>query len=156
MYTGVVHSIQIARTAAAPLATVDEVEAVAGKGLEGDRYCAGEGTFSASSPGPKRQVTLIEAEALEALERDSGISMTPEDSRRNITTRGIPLNHLVGREFRVGGAMLRGIELCEPCNHLQKFLPAGGKRALVHRGGLNAEVLQGGSIRTGDEISAGI
>ena len=155
MRTGVVQSIQIATRAKESLTPVGDVRAVAGKGLEGDRYCTGEGSFSTSSPGPKRQVTLIEAEALEALERDYGISVTAAASRRNITTRGIALNHLVGREFTVGEATLRGLKLCEPCNHLQRLTPPGTKRALVHRGGLNAEVIRGGTIRTGDEVRAG-
>jgi MOSC domain-containing protein YiiM len=98
-------------------------------------------------------VTLIEIEAIEALERDYGVKLSPGDARRNIVTRGVALNHLVGKEFRVGEAVLRGIRLCEPCQHLvrltgqEKVLPG-----LVHRGGLRAQVVKGGVIRVGDAV----
>jgi MOSC domain-containing protein YiiM len=125
---------------------VKEVRAVAGKGLEGDRYFA--------HAKPDSQVTLIEAEAVEALTHESGVELKPGDARRNIVTRGVALNHLVEREFRVGEVTLRGIRLCEPCAHLagltaQKVLPG-----LVHRGGLRAQILNDGVIRAGDIIQA--
>ncbi len=133
--------------------SVSAVRAVAGRGLEGDRYFLGVGTKS-SKPGPDREVTLIEIEAIEALERDYGVKLNPGDARRNIVTRGVALNHLVGREFRVGEAVLKGIRLCEPCQHLanltgQEKVLAG----LVHRGGLRAQIMKDGIIRVGDQIS---
>jgi MOSC domain-containing protein YiiM len=99
-------------------------------------------------------VTLIEIEAIEALQRDYRIEMDPGDSRRNIVTRGVPLNHLVGREFKIGAVTLRGTRLCEPCSHLEKLSVKGVQRGLIHRGGLRAEILTSGMIRVGDQINA--
>jgi MOSC domain-containing protein YiiM len=130
-----------------------EVRAVAGQGLEGDRYFLRTGTYSPKHE-PAREVTLIEIEAIEALERDYGIRLSAGDARRNIVTRDVPLNHLVGKEFRVGEAVLKGIRLCEPCQHLvrltgqEKVLPG-----LVHRGGLRAQVVRDGAIQVGNEIT---
>ncbi|MBI5836700.1 MAG: MOSC domain-containing protein [Candidatus Eisenbacteria bacterium] len=128
-----------------------EVTAVPGRGLEGDRYHAGVGTYSRKME-PAREVTLVETEALDALEREYGYRLAPGASRRNIETRGVPLNHLVGREFRVGAARLRGIRLCEPCSHLAALTDARAHKGLVHRGGLRAQVLEGGAIRVGDAL----
>lgn len=151
MWQGTVVSIYIAKTAEGPMASVDEVRAVPGKGLEGDRYFNQVGTYS-NSPGLGRDVTLIEIEAMEALKRDYGVNLEPGDSRRNIVTCGVPLNHLVGKEFRVGEVRLRGIRLCEPCSHLEKLSQQGAQRGLVHRGGLRTHILSGGMIRVGDKI----
>ena len=133
--------------------TVAEVRAVAGQGLEGDRYFQKIGTFS-KDPGSGRDVTLIEIEAVEALQRDYGIELEAEKSRRNIVTRGVYLNHLVGREFKIGAVLLRGTRLCEPCSHLERLTVKGALRGLIHRGGLRAEILNGGTIRAGDPITA--
>lgn len=114
---------------------------------------AGAGTFSKGAK-PDQQVTLIETEALEDLARDYGIALAPGASRRNLTTRGVALNHLVGRTFRAGAATLRGIELCEPCGHLERLTQAGVKKGLVHRGGLRAEIVGEGVIRVGDTLQA--
>jgi MOSC domain-containing protein YiiM len=152
MTEAVIVSIHIAPSAAAPTKSVDSVRALAGNGLEGDRYCNEAGTYSYQR-GSARQVTLIEVEAIEALKRDDGIEIDPGASRRNIVTRGVALNHLVGREFKVGGVALRGVELCEPCAHLQKLTLQGVMRGLVHRGGLNAEILTDGLIRVGDTVT---
>jgi MOSC domain-containing protein YiiM len=151
MERGNVVSIHIAASAAAPTKEVVEVRAVAGKGLEGDRYFIGTGTYS--KPGASSaKVTLIEIEAIEALKRDCGIEIGSGESRRNIVTRGVALNHLVGREFKVGAVTLRGTHLCEPCAHLQKLTQQGVMRGLVHRGGLNAEILTEGLIHVGDAV----
>ena len=128
-----------------PSKDVDGAKAVAGKGLEGDRYFGHD---------YDSQVTLIEAEAIDAMAEDAGLKLEYGEARRNIVTRGVALNHLVEREFRVGEVTLRGIRLCEPCAHLaglttQKVLPG-----LVHRGGLRAQILSDGVIRTGDIIQA--
>lgn len=151
MWQGTVVSIHIAAAAEGPMALVNEVRAVPEKGLEGDRYFHLAGTYS-DNPGPFRQVTLIEIEAIEALRRDYRIDLNPGDSRRNIVTRGVPLNHLVGREFKVGEVTLRGIDLCEPCSHLEKLSRKGVQRGLIHRGGLRAHILTGGTIGVGDKI----
>jgi MOSC domain-containing protein YiiM len=153
MIRGRVAGIYITAQPGARLNEVREVAARAGAGLVGDRYGAGAGTFSKPDK-PDRQVTLIEAEALEALRRDYEIDLTPADARRNVLTRGVALNHLVGREFRVGDVRLRGLRLCEPCKHLEGLTRPGVIRGLTHRGGLRAEILSDGVIRTGDVVEA--
>jgi MOSC domain-containing protein YiiM len=151
MWQGTVVSIHLAETAAGPMVSVNEVRAIAGKGLEGDRYFTQTGTYS-KKPRPDREVTLIEIEAIEALKRDLGIELAPGASRRNIVTRGVPLNHLFGQEFRVGNVTLRGLRLCEPCPHLERLSHPGMREALIHRGGLRAQILTDGTIRVGDSI----
>jgi len=145
-------SIHIAPSAAAPTKEVAVVHAVAGKGLEGDRYFSQAGTYSHQG-GSSRQVTLIEIEAVEAVKRDYGIELNPGESRRNIVTRGVPLNHLVGREFKIGEITLCGTHLCEPCSHLERLSRKGVQHALIHRGGLNADILTDGVIRIGDAVN---
>jgi MOSC domain-containing protein YiiM len=145
-------SIHIAPEAGAPPAPVDTVRAVAGHGLEGDRYFRRIGTFS-KKDRPARQVTLVESEALDALRDDYEIDLPPGATRRNVTTWGVALNHLVDRTFRVGDALLRGVQLCEPCGHMERLAGrAGVERGLIHRGGLNAEIVEDGTIRVGDAI----
>ena len=148
---GSVHSIHITTVAGEPTIGVDEALAVAGKGLEGDRYFHGKGSWS-STPGTGRQVTLIELETIEALERDYKYLIEPGQARRNIVTRGVALNHLVGREFSAGEVRLRGMRLNEPCNHLASLTDEKVKQGLVHRGGLRADIVSGGVIRVGDEV----
>lgn len=132
--------------------SVERVQARAGRGLEGDRYATAAGTYSERET-PGRQVTLIEAEALEAIEREQGIRVSAAESRRNVLTRGAALNHLVGREFTVGAVRMRGIKLCEPCGYLQRTLGIDQlMQALAHRAGLNAEILTDGEIRVGDAV----
>jgi MOSC domain-containing protein YiiM len=150
MNAGRVASIHIAPAAANEMLSVEQVRAVAAKGLEGDRYFLGLGTFW--KPKPDYEVTLIEIEALEALERDYGVRLGPGEPRRNIVTRGVALNHLVGCEFQVGEATLRGLRLCEPCSHLERLTGMGLIRGLTHRGGLRAQVLSGGTIKVGDRV----
>jgi len=152
MFQGQLLAIYVAAKKRADLQRVDEVEAVAGHGLHGDRYFQKEGTFSAKD-GPDREVTLIEMEALEALARETEIELQPGQARRNLITRGVPLNHLVGMEFRVGAVTLRGIRLCEPCNHLEALTVSGVNQGLCHRGGLRAQIVEGGVLRAGDPIS---
>jgi MOSC domain-containing protein YiiM len=129
---------------------VSEVRAVPGRGLEGDRY------FDAPhSPGGAVRasaITLIEVEALDAMEREHGIKLEPAEARRNLLTRAVALNDLVDREFRVGDVLLCGVALCEPCLHLQQSTRPGVLRGLVRRGGLRAEIVVGGWIRNGDPI----
>jgi MOSC domain-containing protein YiiM len=151
MWKGTVVAIYIAPIAEAPTVSVNQVRAVPGRGLEGDRYFQQNGTYS-DSPGPAREATLIEIEAIEALKRDHRIELGLGDSRRNIVTRGVPLNHLVGRVFRVGEVTLHGIRLCEPCSHLEGLTQHGVLAGLVHRGGLRAQILAEGIIRAGDVV----
>ena len=146
MFQGKVVSIFIAREAAIPMESREEVKAVAGQGLEGDRYFDGTGHWS-KTPGVGREVTLIEIEAIEALESERNIAITPGATRRNVVTRGVPLNHLVGREFQLGAVRLRGTRLCEPCTYLESLTQQGVLSGLIHRGGLRAEIVTGGTIR---------
>ena len=149
MWQGSVVSINITKAGGASISSVEEVTAVAGRGLEGDRYFTKEGTFS-NTAGTGREVTLIESEAIDAVERESGVKLEYKDARRNIVTRGVPLNHLVDQEFRVGGVTVRGVRLCEPCNH--SFPDGTVKQALIHRGGLRADILSDGVIRVSDVV----
>lgn len=152
MFSGELVAIHVAPTAGASMEERSEVRAAAGSGLVGDRYRDRAGTYSGRAH-PGRQCTLIEVETLEALARDHGVVLPPGATRRNLTTRGVPLNHLVGREFTVGAVRLRGVKLCEPCGSLQRHLGIDRLVALLtHRGGLNAEVLADGWIRVGDPV----
>jgi MOSC domain-containing protein YiiM len=126
---------------------VESVRALAGRGLEGNRY------FFDSDAPPGVALTLIAAEAVEAMEREHGISIEPRESRRNIVTRGIDVNELLGKEFRIGDVECRGIELCEPCTTLQAMTKPGIVKGLVHRGGLNADILSDGEISVGDVVA---
>ena len=150
-WTGEVVSIHVAPEREAPTRSVPSVRAVPGRGLHGDRYFAATGTYS-DRPGPWREVTLIEIEAIEAMARDNEMPIAPGDARRNVVTRGVPLNHLVGQEFLVGGVRLRGVRLCEPCAHLEGLTRRGVLAGLIHRGGLRAQILTEGEIRVGDRI----
>src|SRR5262245_47172160 len=152
MFAGTLEAIYLAGEAAAPLVRVDEVRAIAGVGLDGDRYALGRGTFMAP-PLDEREVTLIEIETIEALARD-GVSLAPGAARRNLITRGVPLNHLVGAEFTIGEVVIRGRRLCEPCDHLAKLTSRTIMKALVHRGGLRATIVTSGMLRAGDPIRA--
>jgi MOSC domain-containing protein YiiM len=151
MFEGRLEGIYISPEKRAELKNVDSVAALAGQGLEGDRYCRRNGTFSTGG-GPDREVTLIEMEAIEAVERDGNIQLQPGQARRNLVTRSVPLNHLVGRDFQIGEVKLQGIRLCEPCGHLESLTMQGVKEGLLHRGGLRARILEGGILRTGDLI----
>jgi len=150
VFEGTIISINIAPAAEAPMESVGEARAVPGKGLQSDRYFARQGSFY--KPQPDRELTLIESEAIEAFRTEFKLEFDLSSSRRNVVTRGVPLNHLVGKEFWIGEVKARGIKLCEPCSHLQclshpKVLPG-----LVHRGGLRAQILSEGTIRVGEII----
>lgn len=148
---GKVIAIQIAPDGEAALVSMEQVKAVAGQGLEGDRYFLRKGTYSKKHK-PSREATFIEAESLEALEREYKLGLSSVESRRNITTRGVALNHLVGKTFRVGGAIFKGLELCEPCGHLEQLTGRQVREGLVHRGGLRTEIIESGLVRVGDGI----
>lgn len=160
MWQGKVVSIHLAGEASGPMRVVANVRAVPGRGLEGDRYYLGTGHYSRMPSQGGREVTLIEMESLEALRAGVvnatgerlGIDLAAADSRRNIATSGVPLNHLVDREFWVGAVRLRGVRLCEPCPHLERLTHPGVMAGLVHRGGLRASILSGGVIHAGDVV----
>ena len=142
---GTVEALARAPAAEAPMELIDAAQAEAGRGLEGDRYFDHEGTFS-NPHSNGHDLTLIEAEVVDEL------GLAPDEARRNVVTRGIDLNALVGTRFRVGEVECLGRRLCEPCAHLQRLTAPGTLRALVHIGGLRADILTDGTIRTGDEI----
>jgi hypothetical protein len=141
---GVVEAILTAADAEQPLRRTDAVEAVAGRGLKGDRYYHGRGTFS--GPGRGYELTLVDADVLDAL----GLSW--EETRRNVVTRDISLNGLVGLRFKIGDVVCAGRRLAEPCAHLEKLSGPGLLRPLVHRAGLRADILVGGTIAVGDRV----
>ena len=148
-HEGTVDAIYITATEAAPVQPVDSVRAITGRGLEGDRYTAPPDRWAPSGTA----ISLIECEAIEAVAEEHGIDMSAGRSRRQVHTRGVRLNDLVGKEFTVGGIRCRGVELCEPCRHLESLTEPGVIKALVHRGGLRADILEGGSIAVGDAIA---
>lgn len=144
--------IHIAAKASAGMQELSEARLIAGSGIEGDRYATGLGTYS-----PRwhvdRQVTLIEVEVLETLARDRKIVLTPSEHRRNLTTRGVPLGHLVGQYFRVGECVLYGGRLNVPCLYLENLLVKSVFKPLINRSGLNCRIIQGGMVRRGDAIA---
>jgi hypothetical protein len=149
--SGVVEGLYVAPDAEAPCQAVATAAAVAGRGLRGDRYFAGRGTFG--GPGATgHELTLIEAEALDTLAEESGIAIDPAAARRNVVTRGVDLNALAGRRFTIGDVEIVGRRWCEPCAHLQRLTTPGVLRGLVHRGGLRADIVRGGTLSRGDEI----
>lgn len=151
MFHGELIGIFVTPRKGTDLQSVERAEAVAGQGLVGDRYFAKGGTYS-EKDGPDREVTLIEIEALDGLASEYELKLTPAQSRRNLLTRGVPLNHLVGKTFKVGDVILRGIRLCEPCSHLEKLTCKGVEKGLKHRGGLRAQIVTGGTLAIGAKI----
>lgn len=149
MSAGRVLSIHITPKHGAPTVAVSHVHAIPGKGLEGDRHFNPEGT---PADGSDEEITLIEAEAIEALQTEQGIRLEPGESRRNLVTQGVHLNDLVGRTFRVGQVTLRGVTLCHPCAHLASLTSRQVLEGLLNRGGLRAQILNEGTIHTGDAI----
>lgn len=137
-----------------PMESHCAVRAVPGRGLEDDRYYLGVGTFSSPTPSPKGELTLIEAEALAAFAQESGLPFTAEHARRNVVTRGVRLNELVGHEFLLGSVLVEGLGLCEPCNYLAKQTFPETLRGLVHRGGLRARIITDGFIRVNDPVAS--
>ena len=136
-------ALALAPSAGAPVTLLDEAVVIPGQGLRGDRYADGAGTFASGRPGSA--LTLIDAAVLDAL--------GDLDHRRNVVVRGTDLNALVGREFTLGEARCHGRRLCEPCAHLDRLNGGGVLRTLVHRGGLRADVVEGGTVRVGDRLT---
>ena len=152
MFTGHLVGIYTAAEAGATLAPNTELRAIEGIGLDGDRYAIEVGKYS-DREGPHRQVTFIEREVIAAVNNEAGVELGEHETRRNLVTEGVPLNHLVGETFRVGDVVFRGIKTCPPCAYLEKLTRPGVRAALENRGGLHAEIVRGGTLRIGDEIT---
>jgi MOSC domain-containing protein YiiM len=148
----VIELIALAAEAEGPMNAVSVAEAIEGRGLLGDRYERQAGTFS-NPKGGGYDLTLVEAETLEELSA-KGVELSPIEARRNIVVRGIALDDLIGRRFRVGEVECFSQRRCEPCSHLERLTRPGVLRGLLHRGGLRAGILSGGRIRTGDSVEA--
>jgi MOSC domain-containing protein YiiM len=150
-WAGTVAHLHRAPAASAPMRPEPRLGLVAGRGVDGDRYFLGTGFYS-NKPEEGRQVTLFEIETLEALARDEGIRLGPHEHRRNVTVRGVPLNHLVGRRFLIGTVLVEATRLSTPCVHLEDLTGKPVFKPLLHRSGLNCRILQGGVIALGDAV----
>ena len=154
--TGSVVALFTVDRRAAPMKRVEQLNAVAGRGIEGDRYFLGTGTYS-KKPEPGRQVTLIKSEVLESLRDKFQIIVKPEESRRNILTRGIEINDLIGTEFIVGPVRLRAHRITQPCLYLEKLLGQPSLyKELWDNGGISCEILSEGIIKEGDIITTSL
>jgi MOSC domain-containing protein YiiM len=147
MFEGRLVAIYTTTDAGKPMQAHDDVQAIEGVGLDGDRYALAVGEHSG------RQVTLIEREAVAAVNAEGLDELGEHETRRNLVTEGVPLNHLVGQTFRIGEVVFEGKRLAEPCSYLAGLTRPGVSRALVHRGGLRADIVGGGVLRVGDAIT---
>jgi MOSC domain-containing protein YiiM len=145
--------ILIAKSAASEMESLETVRAVPGRGLVGDRYYLGKGTFSPAEAKPDFELTLIESENIEDFANETGLPFTALQARRNIVTEGVRLNELAGKDFEIGEVRIRGIRLCEPCSYLASISFPETLKGLVHKGGLRAQILREGVIRVGHAIS---
>jgi MOSC domain-containing protein YiiM len=150
-WRGVLDHIHVAAGASLPMEPRLQSVVIAGVGIPDDRYAMKTGTYS-DRHHIDRQITLIETETLQALDRDRGIVLAPSDHRRNLTTRGVPLSHLVGRYFTIGTCVFYGGRLNVPCKYLEQLVGRPVFRPLINRSGLNARVIVGGTISIGDTI----
>jgi hypothetical protein len=150
---GTVEALAVAEVATGPMRLVEQAQALAGRGLVGDRYAAKAGTFTpAGGVGAGYDLTLIQAEVLDELVLAADRRLSYAEARRNVITRGIDLNALVGRRFRIGQVECLGQRLCEPCSHLERLTTKGVLRGLIHRGGLRADVVSDGQLDVGSFI----
>ena len=148
-----IEAIHIAADQGRPTRSLERARATAGAGLQGDRYAEERGTWSRhGGRGSGRDLTLVEAEEVERLAFDFGIELAPGETRRNLTTRGVRLNELVGRRFRIGDVICEGVRLCEPCTYLEEVTGKPLREPLRHRAGLRADIVAGGTIEVGDPI----
>jgi MOSC domain-containing protein YiiM len=152
-WTGVVRHLHITPRAFLPMRAMPELRLIEGKGIEGDRYMIGrEEGFYSHKPEVGRQVTLFEFETLVALKRDANIELGPEEHRRNVTVEGVPLTHLVGRQFWLGETLLEATRLSIPCRHIEEITGKPIFDPLINRSGLNCRILKGGTVRVGDAV----
>lgn len=152
-WTGTLEAIHITPAKSEPMQRRAEAELIAGQGIAGDRYLLGTGTYSIK-PGEDRQITLIEREMLDRVAEDCGHAISVDEHRRNLTVVGVPLQHLVGVRFRVGGAVLEGVRINQPCKYLNLMLKRDVYMPLWNRSGLNCRVVEGAVIREGDTVVA--
>jgi MOSC domain-containing protein YiiM len=152
MFEGRLVAIYTTTDAGKPMQAHDDILAIEAVGLDGDRYAYETGKHS-ETEGTGRQVTLIEREAIAAVNAEGQAELGEHETRRNLVTEGVPLNHLVGQTFRVGDVVLEGKRLAEPCSYLAGLTRPGVSRALIHRGGLRADVITGGQLRVGDKVT---
>ena len=154
-WKGVVRFLHSTPRAFLPMESFDRLTLIAGKGIVGDRYMTDQASgFYSHKPEEGRQITLFEIETLQALRRDLAIELLPEEHRRNVTVEGVALNHLVGKRFWVGSALLEGTRLSTPCRHIEEILGKAVFDPLIHRAGLNCRIVQGGVIHVGDPVTA--
>lgn len=152
-WTGLVRHLHITPRAFLPMKSFPALTLMEGKGIEGDRYMIGRETgYYSEKPEDGRQITLFEIETLEALARDSRITLLPEEHRRNVTVEGVPLNHLVGRQFWLGETLLEATRLSVPCRHIEEIVGKAVFDPLINRSGLNCKILKGGVVRVGDLV----
>ena len=152
-WTGVVRHLHITPRAFLPMRSMPELRLIAGQGIEGDRYMIGrEEGFYSGKPEEGRQVTLFEIETLVALKRDANIDLAPEEHRRNVTVEGVPVTHLVGRQFWLGEVLLEATRLSIPCRHIEEVTGKTIFDPLINRSGLNCKILKGGTVRVGDAV----
>lgn len=149
MESGRVVDIFIGPEFTGPVASVDSVKAVAGRGLEGDRYFRSD---EAPQSHPDEEITLIESEAIAAAQAETDVEFGPEDTRRNIVTSGVRLNDLVGRKLSVGEVVIEALELNPACAYLVKITKKPFLKQLIHRGGIRGRIVSTGMIRRGDII----
>jgi hypothetical protein len=150
---GEVVAIHVASGAGAPMRGLASAEAIPGEGLVGDRYREGTGFYSPIPTDPgARELTLIGEESLAAVLNETGIVLGPEEHRRNITTRAIALEPLLGKRFRIGEVICEGVRPCPPCTHLEEITGKHVMKPLIHRGGIRVRIVTGGWIRVGDPI----
>ena len=150
-----IKSIFIAESSESPMESISTAELIAGQGVVGDRYFKGCGTFSKKLAGlPDVELTLIESEEIDSFNSQFNYQFGHGEFRRNIVTADIRLNELEGKEFTVGNVRLKGIRLCEPCAHLANILTQDIIPELVHRTGLRAQILAGGTINVGDQFAS--
>lgn len=150
-WTGTVEGLHVVPRSFLPMRDAERLTLIEGVGIRGDRYSTESGFYS-DRPEEGRQVTLFEAETLDALLRDHRIVLAPSQHRRNVTTRNTPLNHLVGKRFRIGDVVLEGTRLSTPCRHIEQITGLEIFDVLVNRSGLNARIIRGGEIALGQTI----
>jgi MOSC domain-containing protein YiiM len=152
-WTGFVRFLHITPRAFLPMRAMSELTLLPGKGITGDRYMIGsEEGFYSHKPEEGRQVTLFELETLIALKRDANIELGPHEHRRNVTTEGVPLNHLVGKRFWLGETLLEATRLSIPCRHIEEITGKAIFDPLINRSGLNCKIIQGGVVKVGDVV----